>query len=198
MTSSKILILFLFTANIVYAQTIGGRISGVNKEPLSAVSVVLRKGNNMIGATATDKDGRFRLTVQLENRQLYILHMSLVGYHSLSISFLYPDTSMLDQLVLEVNKKLLAEVTVTGKPPLLTRKSDRNIIDVENSALANGFSATEVLQRSPGVWVDNTGNIRLKGNKCRPYGSDQRIHIEENSLFTYPDISVVCGEVLTA
>lgn len=165
MTSLKILILFLFTANIVYAQTIGGRISGVNKEPLSAVSVVLRKGNNMIGATATDKDGRFRLTVQLENRQLYMLHMSLVGYHSLSISFSYPDTSMLDQLVLEVNKKLLAEVTVTGKPPLLTRKSDRNIINVENSALANGFSATEVLQRSPGVWVDNTGNIRLKGNQ---------------------------------
>ncbi|MCO5235432.1 MAG: Uma2 family endonuclease [Chitinophagaceae bacterium] len=39
--------------------------------------------------------------------------------------------------------------------------------------------------------------IRLKGKKCRPYGSDQRIHIESNTLFTYPDISVICGEPVT-
>lgn len=38
---------------------------------------------------------------------------------------------------------------------------------------------------------------KLKGKNCRPYGSDQRIHIEANTLFTYPDISVVCGEVVT-
>lgn len=36
--------------------------------------------------------------------------------------------------------------------------------------------------------------IRLKGKPCQPYGSDLRIHIPENSLFTYPDISVCCGE----
>lgn len=38
---------------------------------------------------------------------------------------------------------------------------------------------------------------KLKGKKCRPYNSDQRIHIEANTLFTYPDISVVCGEDVT-
>ncbi|MBX2923027.1 MAG: Uma2 family endonuclease [Chitinophagaceae bacterium] len=38
---------------------------------------------------------------------------------------------------------------------------------------------------------------KLKGKKCRPYNSDQRIHIESNTLFTYPDISVVCGEYAT-
>lgn len=35
---------------------------------------------------------------------------------------------------------------------------------------------------------------RLEGKPCEPFSSDQRIHIPENSLFTYPDISVVCGE----
>ena len=35
---------------------------------------------------------------------------------------------------------------------------------------------------------------KLKGKPCQPYGSDVRIHIEKNSLFTYPDISVICGE----
>ncbi len=33
----------------------------------------------------------------------------------------------------------------------------------------------------------------LKGKDCKPYGSDLRIHIPENSLFTYPDISIICG-----
>lgn len=36
--------------------------------------------------------------------------------------------------------------------------------------------------------------IRLKGKGCRPYNSDTRIHIEANTLFTYPDISIICGE----
>lgn len=34
----------------------------------------------------------------------------------------------------------------------------------------------------------------LKGKSCKPHNSDQRIHVPENSLFTYPDISIVCGE----
>jgi Uma2 family endonuclease len=36
---------------------------------------------------------------------------------------------------------------------------------------------------------------RLRGKPCQPYGSDLRIHIPKNTLFTYPDISVICGEL---
>ena len=35
---------------------------------------------------------------------------------------------------------------------------------------------------------------KLKGKGCRPYGSDLRIHIPKNTLYTYPDISIICGE----
>jgi Uma2 family endonuclease len=38
---------------------------------------------------------------------------------------------------------------------------------------------------------------QLKGKKCQPFGSDLRIHIPKNTLFTYPDISIVCGETET-
>ncbi len=34
--------------------------------------------------------------------------------------------------------------------------------------------------------------LKLKGKSCRPYGSDKRLHIPENSLYTYPDISIYC------
>lgn len=35
---------------------------------------------------------------------------------------------------------------------------------------------------------------QLKDDPCRPYGSDMRMHIPENTLFTYPDISIYCGD----
>ena len=38
-------------------------------------------------------------------------------------------------------------------------------------------------------------HLRLKRSPCFPYGSDMRIHIPENTLFTYPDISIICGEI---
>ena len=36
---------------------------------------------------------------------------------------------------------------------------------------------------------------KLKGKSCKPYGSDLRIHIPKNTLYTYPDISIICSEV---
>ena len=36
---------------------------------------------------------------------------------------------------------------------------------------------------------------RLRGSPCRPFNSDQRIRIPANSLSTYPDVSIVCGEL---
>ena len=38
---------------------------------------------------------------------------------------------------------------------------------------------------------------KLKGKSCKPFNSDQRIHMPKNFLFTYPDISIVCGEIIT-
>ena len=37
----------------------------------------------------------------------------------------------------------------------------------------------------------------LKGKSCRPFNSDQRIYVPQNTLYTYPDISVVRGEWMT-
>jgi len=35
--------------------------------------------------------------------------------------------------------------------------------------------------------------LKLKGGSCSIYPSDQRVHMETNTLFTYPDLSIVCG-----
>ncbi|MDX1937191.1 MAG: Uma2 family endonuclease [Flavihumibacter sp.] len=38
--------------------------------------------------------------------------------------------------------------------------------------------------------------LLLKGKKCQPYGSDLRVHVKENSLYTYPDIVLICEDPL--
>jgi Uma2 family endonuclease len=46
------------------------------------------------------------------------------------------------------------------------------------------------------IVTNTTGELHsfLKGKPCQVFNSDQRIHIEAVSLFTYPDLSIVCGE----
>lgn len=157
--------ILLLTISILHAQTIHGLVLSAKQEPLTLVTVVLQERDSILASTITNLQGFFRFNTPLSSGQTYLLRLSLVGYQSRKISFAYPDTNLLHRLVLEEDKQTLKEVTLTGKPPVLVRKSDRSIINIENSALANGFSAAEVLQRSPGVWVDNMGNIRLKGTQ---------------------------------
>jgi Uma2 family endonuclease len=38
----------------------------------------------------------------------------------------------------------------------------------------------------------------LKGTKCRSFGSNLRIHVPKNTLYTYPDILIVCDKPVFA
>ena len=35
---------------------------------------------------------------------------------------------------------------------------------------------------------------KLKGKSCQPFDSDLRMHIPPNTLYTYPDLSIICGK----
>ena len=37
-----------------------------------------------------------------------------------------------------------------------------------------------------------------RNKTCQPYGSDMRIHIPENTLYTYPDITIICGDYISS
>lgn len=39
---------------------------------------------------------------------------------------------------------------------------------------------------------------KLKNKPCKPFGSDMRIYVAENTLFTYPDISILCGGIVSS
>jgi Uma2 family endonuclease len=79
-------------------------------------------------------------------------------------------------------------------------------LEMENAALEkHEYYKGEIFAMSGAGYRHNIISIniitslknRLKLKGCRPYGSDMRINIPENTLFTYPDISIFCGEVKT-
>ncbi|HYV95689.1 MAG TPA: Uma2 family endonuclease [Chitinophagales bacterium] len=37
-------------------------------------------------------------------------------------------------------------------------------------------------------------NPFLRGKNCKIFGSDQKVHVIENTLLTYPDAVIICGE----
>lgn len=57
----------------------------------------------------------------------------------------------------------LGIVTVVGKKPLIERFTDKTVMNVENSLVATGNSALEVLAKMPGVLVNQDGIISVRG-----------------------------------
>lgn len=61
------------------------------------------------------------------------------------------------------NASQLQGVTVAAKKPFIQRLNDRLIVNVESSLVNVGSSAFEVLERSPGVTIDQNDAISLRG-----------------------------------
>ncbi|HKZ68174.1 MAG TPA: outer membrane beta-barrel family protein, partial [Chitinophagaceae bacterium] len=59
--------------------------------------------------------------------------------------------------------KSLGGVTVTAMKPFIETKIDKTVVNVEASPTSAGATALEILEKSPGVTVDNDGNISLRG-----------------------------------
>ena len=57
----------------------------------------------------------------------------------------------------------LDEVTVKASRPEIIIEPDKTIVNVEGTVMAEGANALDVIGRSPGIYVDQDGNINLNG-----------------------------------
>ncbi len=154
-----------------YAQT-GGKISGSIKDggnqkiiDAASVSLLRAKDSSLVKVAVADKDGNFSFENVKESN--YLVLATSVG-HSKSYSSQFSIgadklTAHVGVLQLIPAEKALKEVSVTAKKPLIERKLDRTIVNVEASITSAGNTALEVLEKAPGVSVDKDGNISLKG-----------------------------------
>ena len=164
---STIFFCFLFAFRM-QAQT--GTISGVLKDKngssIAFANTVLLHATDstLVKAAITDESGKFEFENVNAGRLLFMTLQ--VGYKSFSkeIEFKGINYAMPD-VVLDAGVVNLKEAHITATKPLIEHQVDKTVVNVENSIINTGSTAIEILKRSPGISVDNDGNISLKGKQ---------------------------------
>ncbi|MBS1509276.1 MAG: TonB-dependent receptor [Bacteroidetes bacterium] len=134
---------------------------------LENATVELRKAtdSSLVKIALADKSG----TALFENIVFgsYIIKVTAANFAAQYISSftLSPAQPVLNipAIHLQPAQTQLAGVTVTGRKPFIQKLNDRIVVNVENSIVSAGSSAMDVLERSPGVNVDQNDNITLRG-----------------------------------
>lgn len=145
---------------------ITGKITGNNGDGLIGAIAELRlvKDSSLTKAAATDINGTF----VLENIKTgtYYIKASFIGfspYKGASFTFDGSATKNINTIKLSESSIQLKSAEITGIKPLVEVKADMTVFNVENSINSTGSNAYELLQKAPGVVVDNNDNIALKG-----------------------------------
>lgn len=171
-TISSLLTALLLTT-VLYAQNKTGKISGTvtNADNLPVESATIQllkvKDKGLVKVAITDKAGNYSFEKIAEGK--YVISISAVGFakqmsDSILLTSASPSVTM-PASKLEPQSKALGEVTVVAAKPFIEQKLDRTVVNVEASPSNAGATALEVLEKSPGVSVDNDGNISLKGKQ---------------------------------
>ncbi len=166
--------------SVAFGQGRTGKISGsvqdAGGKPMEAVSVSLLKNDDpatvkkddsaAVKVAVTDRSGRYAFENIAPGK--YILSFTHVGYahysQPLEITASKPSLSI-NTISLRPADVILGQVTVVGKKPLIENKIDKTVVNVDASATNGGLTVLEVLEKSPGVMVDNDGNVSLKGKQ---------------------------------
>src|SRR5882762_3408918 len=138
-----------------------------NQQAAEGATVELRKAkdSSLVKISLTDKTG----IAEFENTRFgnYIIKVSMTNFTThysaaFSLSAEQP-VVQIPAITLQPGVTQLSAVTVTGRKPFIQKLSDRIVVNVENSIVSAGSSAMDVLERSPGVNIDQNDNITLRG-----------------------------------
>jgi iron complex outermembrane receptor protein len=131
----------------------------------ATVSLLRAKDSSLVKGALGSLDGVYFF--ERVNPGTYIVKATVVGYNKgLSKPFAVTEstpTINLPAISMAASALALKTVSVQSTRPLIERKLDRTVMNVENSVLAAGNSALEILERAPGVSVDKDDNISLNG-----------------------------------
>lgn len=185
-----IFLLALFCWSWSASAQVTGLVTAGHKPLVSAtVSLLNAKDSSLVRVSLTDSNGRFRLRIPSAGR--YFVSVSNTGfrlYHSTSfVTDTGATTFAIPEIQLEkAGSNTLSTVTVTAKKPMIERKADRTIVNVDAMISNAGGNALEVLENSPGVQVDNNDVISLKGKSgVAIYIDDKPTYLSGSDLANY-------------
>ena len=185
------LLLFSLVATSVAQNTtsIKGYVQDKNNKALQSVSVSLLrlKDSALLKTAITDAGGSFEIKTKKEGS--YLLGYSIVGFEKIFIpipEFKSGEKITAATVSLQAVSNNLKEVTVISKKPLIEVKADKTVFNVEASINATGSNALELLQKSPGMQVDNNENISMKGKTgVKVYIDGKMMQLNSKDLADY-------------
>lgn len=150
-------------------QTQKGRISGTvvrtDKKPVEFATITLLrvKDSSLVKGAIASVEGKYEFEGIPGGRYL-VAAVNMGMKKTFSVPFTVNGAPVkVPALVLSEDTRNLKEVNVTAKRPFIEQKADKMVVNVENSVVAAGGTAMEVLQQSPGVQVDKDDNISMRG-----------------------------------
>ncbi|NML39997.1 TonB-dependent receptor [Chitinophaga sp. G-6-1-13] len=194
-----IIVTTLFLSDSLCAQTTQGRIVTSDNKPLEYVTVKLFRDSTMLQHTLSDKEGMFTFK-DLPAKTAYLLKCSFTGYEDVDTVFVAgSSTALLISMKQKVSE--LKEVVINTKKPLIERKVDRLVFNVQNSMASISGDALDVLKVTPLVMAEN-GNLGIIGKgSVAVMVNDKMLRIGGDDLAAYlrsiPSNAIESIEVIT-
>lgn len=185
----SILSILLFFVVIFYssAQTISGWVKGSDNKGIENATVTLLSvsDSSIVKYGISNNEGYFEL--ENLNNGLFNIKVSCIGYHTKVLNNIrYNGSSLnLKEINIEENLKKLEEVTVENKTPLLQRKVDRLIFNLNGTIVSNGSSLLEALRVAP-LLIVSENSISMVGKGSMGVMVDDRpIQLTGTDLINY-------------
>lgn len=153
---------FVVMSYLTQGQIYKGIVRDSQDQPIAFANVIAERNIDkaLITGGITDENGQFEINVSADKP--FVLVISFIGYEDWKKEISENKDTDLGLIVLQESNNELDEVVVTVRRPLIKRKVDRLIFDIEKSVVTSGGDGIDVLQKTPGVRVDGD-NIGLIG-----------------------------------
>ena len=136
------------------------KIVSTKKEAAAFANILISNRTDSLKSYSKIADSLGNCSIRLLKNNQYIIKVSSVGFlpQEKKITFNGNQTSF--NFILEAEGKTLEAAVVTSRKPLIKQEDDKTIIDPENlvEASTNGY---EVIEKTPGLFVDQDGNIYI-------------------------------------
>lgn len=127
---------------------------------MGATVHLTRVADSLKVSNITDTEGVAEFTDLEEGT--YMVNATYIGFQPVEKTILVRGSITEENLVMQEDVVSLGEVTVSARKPLLKQEGDKVIVDPEPMASIS-TNTLEVLESTPGVFVDQDGGIFLSG-----------------------------------
>ncbi len=178
-------VIFWITSISIYSQVeVTGKVKDKEEGiPVPFANVVaLDNTNAIVTGAITEEDGTFRFDVSTGE---YKIRISFLGYEEWVKEIEVTEAMSLGDITLIKKAKDLDEVLIVTKKPLIERKTDRLVFNVEQSISASGGDALDALKLTPGLTVQDNSISILGKSGLGIMIDDKLLNLSGNDLTSF-------------